>query len=253
MPIIASQHRWKDADHVPLDTWPADCTVQWGSRGVVVGENGSRGTAFFEAFPTQGGFFRGEGADIAAAEASAFAKFARFNTCVEHAWSRGTYLNGGCHCRKCGAFHTAMKPVHILGEWRKPLNSFELEAAVDGGLERQPWHDADSRKHYRKMWLRLRWHGIKLPPIPDEMAPDMEPVTDENGMVDYSPLTPYGQTCRDITCTFLDAQETQMPGKTDGAGLGMLFDGLSMRMVQHVRDEWRAKRAAAADAEEETA
>ena len=49
MPVIAPQHTWKDADHTPLDDWPADCYVQWGGRGVVFGKAGTYATAFFEA------------------------------------------------------------------------------------------------------------------------------------------------------------------------------------------------------------
>ena len=245
MPIIAPQHTWKDADHVPLDTWPCDCTVQWGARGIVIGSEGARVTAFFEAFPAGGGFFRGEGADIAAAEASAFAKFSRFHTCAEHAWSRGNYLNGGCHCRRCGAFKTAMKPVLSLGTWRKPLTSYELEAALDGGLERQPWQDAKSRAHHRRMWLRLRLHGIVLPPIPAACAPEMEPVTDENGMVDYAPLTPYGAQCREITCTFLDAHDGVVPTGKGAGGVSEFFDACAMRSVQRVLQDWRDRRAVA--------
>jgi len=68
MPFIASQHRFKDSEHKPRSDWPDDCTVQWGGRGLVLSKKGSYSTAFFEAFPKDGGSIRGEGSDLKAAE-----------------------------------------------------------------------------------------------------------------------------------------------------------------------------------------
>jgi hypothetical protein len=167
MPKIASQHAWKDKDHVPSSEWPGDCMVQWGGSGVVISEKpgGSYGTAFFEAFPESGGFIRGEGPTIAEAEAAAFARFVRESAC-EHLWGRGRYTNGGAICRRCGGFQTVFQPIHTLGSHKAPLRPFELSMITDGMLQPTEREDDRSRRHARKVWLKARVAGIDLPETP---------------------------------------------------------------------------------------
>lgn len=129
---ISSQHAWKDADYEPRHDWPGDTLVQWGGNGLVLGE-GSYTTAFFEAFPDKklsaaGGFIRGEGATIEAAEADAFAKFSKQSNC-NHLWGREHYRNSGQLCRHCRAFRCdQLKEVVILRRHRKPLDWWEADS-----------------------------------------------------------------------------------------------------------------------------
>jgi hypothetical protein len=90
--------------HEPCCAWPADCYVQWGSKGIVFRRDGGKTyqTAFFEAFPQT--FIRGEGATVADAERSAFAQFQRFQACAGHEFERRGYTNGAGFCKHCGMF-----------------------------------------------------------------------------------------------------------------------------------------------------
>lgn len=89
----------------PACDWPEDCMVQWGSRGVVFEGDKARSTAFFEAFPTDPEtFIRGEGVDVPAAEAAAFAKFVRQRDCAGHELERRWFRNGAGICAHCGLF-----------------------------------------------------------------------------------------------------------------------------------------------------
>lgn len=122
MPLVRNAHHrpgTPSGDYRPASPWPENCTVQWGDHGLVLGTAGSYATAFFEAFPrdSAGGFIRGEGATIAAAEADAFQRWQRESSC-EHRWGRSpaagkaAYTNGGTFCRNCKAFTTGvMKPI----------------------------------------------------------------------------------------------------------------------------------------------
>lgn len=167
--IIADHHKtgsWRsaDTDYVPSCAWPADCYVQWGASGIVGTQSGTcYTTAFFEAFPTTGagGFIRGEGADIAGAERDAFQKFERQFGC-QHRFGRRGYLNGGALCYHCNAFRMIFSPVHVFGEWRKPLNKIEQSC-----LELAPQTQAeaiaagiDSYLH-RKLQLRKSVFGCQ--------------------------------------------------------------------------------------------
>jgi hypothetical protein len=108
MPRIREEQKpggWRHFEHVPSESWPADCFVQWGAHGLVLGI--ARGvapytTAFFEAFPVAPStFIRGEGATIAEAEAQAFAKWERIKACPEHLFERRGYKNGYGICSRC--------------------------------------------------------------------------------------------------------------------------------------------------------
>lgn len=90
---------------LPAKAWPADCDVQWGGGGVVFTQGGSYRTAFFEAFPADPAtFIRGEGEDVLAAEAQAYAKFERILACPGHAFERRHFRNGAGVCRHCDLF-----------------------------------------------------------------------------------------------------------------------------------------------------
>jgi hypothetical protein len=90
---------------LPVSPWPADCMVQWGGAGLVLRPSGDYRTAFFEAFPREPDtFIRGEGADVPAAEAEAWRKFARQRDCPGHKVERAGYRNGAGVCSECGLF-----------------------------------------------------------------------------------------------------------------------------------------------------
>ena len=118
MPRIAEQHLpggWRSTGanaHTPRDAWPADCLVQWGSKGLVFAQ-GARTTAFFEAFPQEPAtFIRGEGATVAEAEEAAFAKWHRILACPGHDFERRTWRNGSGACRHCDLFNSrAFEPL----------------------------------------------------------------------------------------------------------------------------------------------
>jgi hypothetical protein len=163
MPIICS-HLSRDA-YTPGQAWLDTTLVQWGSRGIVLGANPYT-TAFFEAFPKDGGFIRGEGETIHNAEVVAFAKWCKENECAltgGHRWSRtrrgtkpSTYTNGGCFCLRCHAFSTVMKPIAELGDYKKPLDVMALEAIALGCCR---YDD----KYSKKLKLRAKLAGIDLP------------------------------------------------------------------------------------------
>lgn len=96
--------------------WPEDCGVQAGEDGIVFdnSEEGSYQTAFFEAFPTCHGigtFIRGEGNNIAEAEASAFSQYEKVKDCLhEQGWDRKNYTNGAGFCKQCGMFSGKVLP-----------------------------------------------------------------------------------------------------------------------------------------------
>lgn len=155
-------------DYVPTCAWPGDCAVQWG-HGLLPA------VPFFEAFP-KGTFIRGEGADIAEAEAKAFAQYQRDLAC-DHVWGRqrpgpkGTlYTNGAGWCRKCGGFRGKMFPeIIMLGHWRKPLKRWERDWLTDmetdhemnAHMDRKYPQDAPGRrKSLRLLRLRLNLFGV---------------------------------------------------------------------------------------------
>lgn len=196
MPIIAKHHLpghllSTDVDYTPIRPWHDDTYVQWGGHGLVLSEN-SYTTAFFEAFPKSGGFIRGEGATLEEAEEDAFKIFEREHACT-HAWGRRGYLNGAAKCVKCGSFKSQhFHEVALLGEWRKPLCSMQINSIMSGWLrdrENRPKERADAiAKQNRTTWLRARQQGIKLPPIPNTPMTDAQFLEKE--------IDAYTQDCR---------------------------------------------------------
>jgi len=181
-----SQHL-KNTGYQISCTWPKACRVQWGAGGIVFSRSGNYRTAFFEAFPNDGagGFIRGEGETIEAAEQSAFSQWKKQAQCDAqggHAWSRTrrlkdgktrTYSNGGCFCTKCGAFKTVMKPIVKLGEWRKPFSADQL-ASVAGGMTHPYRDDEDARRYARQLELRASLAGVDLPDWRQYRFPEQE-------------------------------------------------------------------------------
>lgn len=156
------------APYTPSCAWPEDCTVQWGN-GIIPAN------PFFEAFPAGGGFIRGDGETLEAAERAAFAKWEREAVCRPHFWSRwhptrGTYLNTGAHCRKCGCFHSGVfREVVLIGKHRRPLRrwekdhliSMETDHEMNAHMDRvYPERSADRRKSARLLRLRMNLFGV---------------------------------------------------------------------------------------------
>lgn len=227
MPLIARHHAedlWR-----PVQSWGDTVHVQWGDHGLVMVDGGkSYGTAFFEAFPKDGSssFIRGEGADVEAAEAKAFAAWKRQHGCHAsggHRWTRSrrygagkfeTYTNGGCFCLKCGAFATVMLPVVKLGSWREPLSVGELSAIAAGACRVSPWsgNAPKDRKWRRGMELRARASGIQLPPV-QPRDPSLGPFSSDE----------YTEGCRRAVGEFCRANiERLADGKEDDGIIGFL-------------------------------
>lgn len=226
MPIIASQHSWKDKYHTPLDSWPDDCTVQWGGRGMVLSDTPGGGyqTAFFEAFPKDGGFIRGEGKSIADAEKNAFEKFVKISACT-HAWSRKGYTNGGAICRNCGAFQTMFKPILKLGSWKEPLSPSSLDLVAEGVMRPCP-DDPRQHRYRRRSWLKARHMGIDLPDF--ETAPEEPDGFDEDDYAKFS---------RRAVQKFLRENPEILEQDRDGRGMSGLFEGLHITSLKRLAEE----------------
>lgn len=146
----------------PTQPWPEDTQVQWG-HGIVPA------VPFFEAF-LPGTFIRGEGKDIAEAEAKAFAQYEHEGYC-DHLWGRQRpggelYTNGAGWCRKCRAFRSKMfLPIIQLGYHRKPLSvteqhhleSMETDHELNARMDRLYPEDKEEREKLKKL-LKIRLH-----------------------------------------------------------------------------------------------
>jgi len=265
MPIIAKHHAsdpWQ-----PLKPWPDNCHVQWGDRGLVLGREKSYSTAFFEAFPKDGsgGFIRGEGETLEAAEASAFASYERQHACVTaggHRWTRSkrlrtfqkrlrkerqvpeimTYTNGGCFCLRCNAFATALPAVPSLGDWRTPLSFSELDSIMSGLVRPNPALDGRDSEEERKrsaLWrrrleLRARFFGIELP---DHRLPQYQ--RDEEA--GPRGVDPYEQACRDAVARFY--LRTKEAAATTGGLMVDFFDSMSRRHIEEAVRELTEREA----------
>lgn len=211
MPIIARHNlTYRSEGHAPSPDWPEDCHVQWGGSGLVIRrEGGTYGTAFFEAFPAEGGFFRGEGSDLAAAEADCLAKYEKFTRC-DHLWGRGRYTSGGAICRRCGSFMTRFKPIPRLGKHLDPISVTELDLAMDGACRPGSRPDPAGDRYARRLFLRLARAGIRLPD-PDHVA--------------------YREACRDaVLFWYRENQDRTTRGET--SGMAGLFDTLALRRLE---------------------
>ncbi|MBW3243460.1 hypothetical protein KUV57_12370 [Epibacterium sp. DP7N7-1] len=234
MPRIAPQHSWKDKDHVSdlQPDWPEDCYVQWGSSGIVFGGNkGARSTAFFEAMPKEGGFIRGEGPTIREAEKAALRQFKAEGAC-NHLWGRGKYTNGGCICRRCGAFRTNMHPITVLGSWRKPICSSELDLAMMmNGLGPSPHNKPRDEKFKRRIYLRLRRAGFDLPEMPKEPQLQAD---------DFCGQTPFAAACSEVIYRRLhELGGTEfLSGNGDLSSMNGFFNAMSFTSVKWGYEDW---------------
>ena len=188
---------WKQEGHTPVCDWPDDYYVQWGSGGLVISKkpSGSYTTAFFEAFAPSGsddgGFIRGEGETIEAAERAAFAQWEKEYTC-QHRWGRRGYTNGGGICCNCGAFKSGVFPeIGELGDAFKPLDREDIEMIMMGGCA--PRLDKVGRRNAygRKIALKAKLAGIDLPEPPAELQDYMDPRLDA-----------YMRECEDALVTY---------------------------------------------------
>lgn len=229
MPVIADQNfSWKNADHRVAADWPDDCTVQWGDRGVVMKGSESYRTAFFEAFPREGGFFRGEGGTIFEAEANCFEKFRRFNAC-DHRWGRRNYTNGGAICYRCGAFKSVFKPIPRLGKAMEPLSIMELDSAMSGFLRPLPREDARMARHRRWTILRLRLFGVALPETPGSPQPDAYLLNEDND--------PYITACRRAVIDWYRENRDKVD-RCASTGMAGVFDRLAEKNLdQSMKEE----------------
>lgn len=212
MPVVARHNQtYRSEGHTPSRDWPEDCKVQWGGSGLVIKQDGGAyGTAFFEAFPAQGGFFRGEGEDLATAEADCLEKYLRFTRC-DHLWGRGKYTNGGAICRRCGAFMTRFHPIPRLGSFRDPITASELDLAMDGLCRPSRGGRARSDRFLRRIGLRLARAGIRLPD-PYRAAPD------------------YAAACRAAVLSWY-CENRNIISSGGEMGLAGLFDRLALRRL----------------------
>lgn len=225
MPRIAS-HLARDS-YRPVCSWPAEATVQWGRRGVVLSQSATRpsyATAFFEAFPAEGGFFRGEGASLEQAERDAWGRYARTRGCA-HVWGRRGFTNGLGTCLKCGMKKKVFRPVTRLGAWADPPSALDLQMVLSGGL--RPMGDPrvdtpDSRHHARRTELRLRRAGVNLPPTPDTPGPDTGPFEHT--------ADPYQDACRAAVAAWYRRHRATLEPAADGAMTGV-FNALSRRIL----------------------
>ena len=273
MPIIAPHHRpgGPFPPKAPYDlqcAWPDDCMVQWGGRGIVLSDNGARGTAFFEAFPAGKGFFRGEGKTVAEAEAACFKKWKAFSVC-DHQWGRGfivqtkgvkfkhgrmrpklrgktNYTNGGAICKKCKAFATVFHPVHELGKCKQGPTIHCLTNAAEGGLRPSGsrYDDARWKKYTRDSELRLRLAGVDLPETP--VTPSTLDIFDDPN------LDPYAVACRQAVVNWYLAQG-ETPAKKVGGLMQGLFDTFERRTMERLVEDEVTYRAAKDAPNEENA
>lgn len=184
MARIASHH---SKNHpLPVSTefrlsqpWPDDCRVQWGTNPIWPTEDDPVRSAFFEAFPEEGGSIRGEGSTIEGAEEKAYKKYRQEAACDHPHWRR-KHLDGLGICNCCGKSESRhFHKVTRLGEFREPMDLHELHALANAHL-RTPPADVEKRlrargeraKHNRELATRARYHGIDLPPVPAERQTD---------------------------------------------------------------------------------
>jgi hypothetical protein len=95
--------------------WPADCFVQGGHSGVVLGNATKPGyqTAYFEAFPDV--FIRGEGKTLEEAEDACWERYLRQTSCLAHEYEPRGYTNGGGFCKHCNQFKGRVFTPEDLG------------------------------------------------------------------------------------------------------------------------------------------
>lgn len=91
------------SDYTCRYDWPADCAIQCGGKGVVIGSKNRPGyvTSFFEAFPSRN-FIRGEGDTVYRAEDDAWQKYQIIINCPEHHFINDEKNKRDAVCQCCG-------------------------------------------------------------------------------------------------------------------------------------------------------
>lgn len=101
--------------HRCVHPWPANLPLQGGTNGVVVQQatGDLYRTAFVEAFPP-GGFLRGEGPTVAAAEEACWQQYQTYLTCTgdgRHGpFEARRFENGSGFCTRCGTWMSNVLP-----------------------------------------------------------------------------------------------------------------------------------------------
>lgn len=213
----------------PLCDWPHQTFVQWGRTGFVFSRTGNYQTAFFEAFIDNDpdvGFIRGEGEDLAAAEANAWARYRNAKEC-RHIWGRRGYLNGVGVCLRCGHLKAnVFKQVPVLGAWREPLSSSELSIISMGSVDGDPVPGEE--EFIAKLRLRARRAGLFLP--------SRKKVT--QGIPETEASEAFYMACRDVLAAWL---ATNGLPKSAGTGLQGLFDRISGAGLKDILSEKEKK------------
>lgn len=164
MPVIAAHCRPGSPRaelHALVCNWPANVLVQWGGEGLVYSRTGNYCTAFFEAFPLDGGFIRGEGETIEQAECTCFAKFEKTSNC-QHVWGRRGYTNTGGTCLKCKLFAAnRFQEIYQIGAWRRPLSPIEVQFL---NLRETGFGAPENARYARKLALRKKLFGTNEAP-----------------------------------------------------------------------------------------
>lgn len=167
-----------DTYYTPICDWPEDCTVQWGGIGGPSFGKPPYTETFFEAFPKDGGYLRGEGKTFDQAEKACFLKWQKMSQC-NHLWARhGNH--GYAKCRNCGEGKSFFNPIVELGAWKKPINGHQISAIAEGCIQDVAWskelQKPRQRKWRRHLYLKAKQAKLKLPPTP---GPSMDPEDEE--------------------------------------------------------------------------
>jgi len=213
----------------PRRPWRDDDVLQWSTEADF--RAFYSGPHFFEVFPREGSYIRGEGSDQDAAEDAAFAKAVNARTCREHHWRR-KFQNGLGTCCRCGARQTAFAPIVETGDWKAPLAGHELDWAAAGNFEPvdHPELATDHRsRHSRRILLRCRMFGIGIPDPPDKPK-------------DILDTTPYEMECRSIVLNFIKdhgGDEVFASGEIRVDGRIVALPRTAMSSTHWAWKEWR--------------
>lgn len=147
--------------------WPEDCFVQGDNTGIVIGgEEGTRKTAFFEAFPAEPNstFIRGEGKTLEEAEEEAFKELTKYLSCPGHEFERKDSTGRG-KCSHCGI---------EVSDVFESTDTCDVCGAGDAGLRSCPKsYCASCYFTDSKMGA---YHDARLA----DVSPEMEPLSDED-------------------------------------------------------------------------
>ncbi|HEY8937068.1 MAG TPA: hypothetical protein VIM65_17695 [Cyclobacteriaceae bacterium] len=97
-------------DYINKKEWPSDCFTQNGDYGIVLGSKPYT-TAFFEAFPKDCGFIRGEGDNIEQAEEKAWIRYQSIINCSGHEFDGRGRTDGYGYCKNCSLSKSGALPI----------------------------------------------------------------------------------------------------------------------------------------------